>query len=60
MPFGERIGVSFRMENPKPIPQNRPEAGLFRGRYSGRDSLSEGRLEQKRGFEPSALAACRT
>src|SRR4051794_33652940 len=41
------------MENPKPDPQNRPEAGLFRGRYSGRDSLWGGGLERAKGFEPS-------
>jgi hypothetical protein len=35
------------MKNPKTVPQNRPEAGLFHGRHSGRDSLWGGRLEQR-------------
>jgi hypothetical protein len=47
MPFRERNFVSFRLENPKPVPQNRPEAGLFTGSKFGRDSLWGRRLEQR-------------
>jgi hypothetical protein len=35
------------LKNPKPDPQNRAELGLFHARHSGRDSLWEGRLEQR-------------